>query len=332
MSIQRRSHSHRRRLASPLYFADTFTRDDGPLGNGWTAAATWAISSNRAKNTPNLGAELLANNEFANWTADDPDDWNPYGESGNDPEISEAADGETHADTPTPGGGMCNIYTTGAIVQIAQGACTANNWYRWAFTVNAAASGSAIITSLGVGVTSAAPADYHGASYATGISHIIRRGGLPTDVTLSTASLKALTLPELFATQDFHTPNVDASVEYYSTHMGHCGGLVLCLDNPASPANYLIAYVYNNPGASCRIYMHKCVAGHVSHVANAITSYVPGAPIRVLKTGATVQFYYNANLITTETVEDASLINNSNHGLLSTADVIGLDNFSIVDS
>lgn len=63
-----------------------------------------------------LGKELITNGDFADWTTDNPDGWNVIGEVGDDPEVSEAATGESHADTPTLGGGMCNIYrATGAI-------------------------------------------------------------------------------------------------------------------------------------------------------------------------------------------------------------------------
>ncbi len=61
-----------------------------------------------------LGPELVSNSNLTDWTADNPDDWTVVFESGNDPEISEAATGETHADTPTLGGGMCNIYRSNA--------------------------------------------------------------------------------------------------------------------------------------------------------------------------------------------------------------------------
>lgn len=67
------------------------------------------------------GAELVVGGAFTNWPGDNPEHWNVVGEVGDDPEVSEAAAGESHADTPTPGGGMCNIYTSdGALVRIQQ--------------------------------------------------------------------------------------------------------------------------------------------------------------------------------------------------------------------
>jgi hypothetical protein len=68
-----------------------------------------------------FNVELITNGDFSAWTADNPDGWTVIGESGNDPEVSEAATGEAHADTPTLGGGMCNLYTSdGTLVQLYQ--------------------------------------------------------------------------------------------------------------------------------------------------------------------------------------------------------------------
>lgn len=65
--------------------------------------------------------ERITNGNFAAWTTDDPDNWTVVGESGNDPEISEAATGEAHVNTPTLGGGMCNLYTSdGTSIYIRQ--------------------------------------------------------------------------------------------------------------------------------------------------------------------------------------------------------------------
>ncbi len=73
------------------------------------------------ENTASDNDELVTNGSFADWSLDDPDSWTVDGESGNDPEVSEAATGDAHADTPSPGGGMCNLYTSGGTdIQISQ--------------------------------------------------------------------------------------------------------------------------------------------------------------------------------------------------------------------
>ena len=65
---------------------------------------------------------------------------------------------------------------------------------------------------------------------------------------------------------------------------------------------------------------------------SAVVTFANGAPIGVVKAGSNVQFYYNGNLLTTQTVDNASLIGNTYHGLLATDAEVTLDNFSIVDS
>ena len=71
-------------------------------------------------------------------------------ESGDDPEISEAATGEAHADTPTLGGGMCNIYTSdGTFVWITQDILTAGTWYKSVTVVDTVTAGGIKLTSGG---------------------------------------------------------------------------------------------------------------------------------------------------------------------------------------
>ncbi len=90
------------------------------------------------ENTASDNDELVTNGDFAAWTADNPDGWTIEGESGNDPEISEAATGEAHVNTPTLGGGMCNFYTTGVsltIYQLVEG-LTIGRRYRFSITLD----------------------------------------------------------------------------------------------------------------------------------------------------------------------------------------------------
>jgi len=62
--------------------------------------------------------ELQTNGDFANWTADDPDDWVVTGESAGDPEVSEVGIFQGHGGTGT---GACNLFsTTGDNVSIDQ--------------------------------------------------------------------------------------------------------------------------------------------------------------------------------------------------------------------
>lgn len=326
-----RSHTRRARLVTARLFTDNFNRDDGPLGGDWTAAATWAISANRAQNTPNLGAELLGSPYFDNWTSDDPNGWTVYGESGDDPEVSEAATGELHADTPTPGGGMCNMYSTSDLIHIGQNVKTANLWYYWGLKIDTNGGGSLTLSGYRPNITLGAAGTYHGAGWADGAHHQITRGTTPFDKTFAYSNVKQLTTSELFASRDFGGANADASVKVYGSY-AHCGGVILNLDDPDNPANYVIAYINNNPGASPRIYIDKCVGGVFTGIYNSTISYGGGETLRLVKTGTTYDLYLDDTLKTTRTIADAGIVDNTIHGLLATDAQITLDTFRILVS
>jgi len=87
--------------------------------------------------------ELVAGGAFSSWPGDNPAGWSVTGESGNDPEVSEAAAGESHADTPTLGGGMCNIYSSdGTDVFITQQiSCVIGRKYAASININTVTTG-----------------------------------------------------------------------------------------------------------------------------------------------------------------------------------------------
>ena len=65
----------------------------GIAGYPRLTGATWSIDSNgRAYNTPTLGSEVLANNDFSAWTGDDPESWIVVNEDANN-YITEDANG-----------------------------------------------------------------------------------------------------------------------------------------------------------------------------------------------------------------------------------------------
>lgn len=317
-------------LGAPRFLLrDMFTRGDGALGNPWVSGgATWAISSEEATNTPTEGSDIAVNGSFAAWTGDDPDSWSVANESGNDPEVSEAATGESHADTPTPGGGMCNLYTSaGANVYINQSILTVDQWYVATVEVDT-------VTAGGVGFYAESVFSLNWATPGTKVQtflsdsipfYVGRPVEVATDVTFDDVTVKQLTLNTLFAAVEANRADVIASVELDAVTAGTQAGLVLNLDDEGTPANFVVAY---HDGASAKL--RKCVAGTYTTLINATTAYGAGQVLKVIKLGTSYSLYYNdVQVGTTQTIGDAGIISNTLHGLFSTYSGNQLDNFTL---
>jgi len=191
-------------LPEPLAY-DSFTRSDGSLGNtetsgpdgqtitahGWNGA-TWAIDTNQAKNTPNLGAEH------------------------------------------------------------SSGTLTVGTWYQ----------------------ITATETDHFYAGCQVGDTFRAE-----SEISLDANNkVCPLTLSELCATVNVGTKQVIASVKIQSLQSGTQGGLVLWLDDPADPQNFIIAY---HDGANLKV--DKCVGGSWANISSKAVSFVAGARLEAVR-------------------------------------------------
>lgn len=146
------------------------------------------------ENTASDNDELVTGGTFASWVGDNPTGWAVVGESGDDPEVSEAATGEGHADTPTPGGGMCNLYSSdGSFISIDQTInLTVGRRYRLSFTIDTVVVGGIQIAGLPGGVrtysTTGAKSFAFVATETPDSMSIKRTGGC--DITIDDVSIK----------------------------------------------------------------------------------------------------------------------------------------------
>lgn len=114
------------------------------MRNSYDAVASPAMLSATLDNstgmfTPGLSStDLITNGTFANWTADDPDDWTVTGEVGTDPEVSEVGSGEGHGGSGT---GACNLYTSADTVSISQNILTVGQAYQITLNISTATTG-----------------------------------------------------------------------------------------------------------------------------------------------------------------------------------------------
>lgn len=182
-------------------FVDSFSG----LGGSGDPPAELIAHYKMNEDTASDNDDLVTNGNFAAWAGDNPTGWTVEWEAGNDPEVSEAATGESHADTPTLGGGMCNIYSTtpGEWISIYQVITTVvGRKYRVSINVNKVTAGSIDVASSNSQWT----AHNYG---STGIKtftfvatvssftlYISRNFVIPPDVTFDDVSVKLLAVED----------------------------------------------------------------------------------------------------------------------------------------
>lgn len=144
-----------------------------------------------AFNPDTLGAELLANNTFATWSADNPSSWTVTGEVTTDPEISQVGATELHNGSLT---GACNIYSTSSVVSISQTILTVGTTYKVTLDVSASAGSTGWIAVYD-NATKVSPAYHNTGLYtfyfnATSTTFKIASSG-SVDMTIDSVSVKA---------------------------------------------------------------------------------------------------------------------------------------------
>ena len=324
-------------LPIPLAY-DTFTRANGVIGSTeatgpegqatpskvWTGA-TWTVAGNEVVNTPGLGAELLLNPSFANWTGGSPDNWAVLGDSPPATEVTEVGSGAGHGGG---GNGAANMFRSDASgMEMRQTILTVGNWYRVEANCSLRNGGGILVT---IGNATAFLINASGAYLGTGRAsatpaRFITQSAVD-DVTIDNASYKLITLAALFASLTNTTPDVVASIELDTVVANTQAGMVLNLDDAATPANFVVAY-HNGTNAI----LEKCVAGVYTGVISAAAAYGAGRTLVVIKEGTAYRLYYNnVQIGATSTVSDAGIVDNTLHGMFSTYDGNQLDNFQLM--
>ena len=288
-------------------FLDAFTGANGAaLAPNWTAP-TWDIQGNAARNSPTAGAELTVNGGFDSDTT-----W-IKGTGWSIAAGVASCDGSQVA--------ASNLYQNNSIV--------AYTFYLVTFTVSNYAAGS-VSMNIG-GFISSSPRSSNGTFTqiiktltSNGRIYIVANSTFVGDI--DNVSIKPLTLSELFATVNrANKSNVTAQVEATTTAATQAG-IVICLDNAANPANFIVGY-HNRTKA----YLEKCVAGTYTSLISSTAAYAAGGIVKVIKSESSVDLWYNGNKIgATQTVSNTGIVSNTIHGIFDTyAGTNRLDNFSL---
>ena len=185
---------------------------------------------------------------------------------------------------------------------------------------------------------------YIGSTSWTNLVQTGRWTGTPSIISLSNSgystfrvddvSVKPLITSSLFSSVTAPTADVVEDVNP-TVAIGTQAGLVTNLDSTSNPKNFVIAYLTTSQYDGNHVYLDKSVNGTYTSLINANVTYVPGATLRVITYHSDantlkVRVYYNNVLVGSEqTITDASIINNTRHGLFSTYSGNTFDNFTL---
>ena len=202
---------------------------------------------------------------------------------------------------------------------------SAGNWYQvstWVYP----ASGSKPKITYGLNVTATGSAAWEKllltTSYPGGNRPAVWGTGAGIFY-IDDVSMMQLSTPSMFSTYREQTINKTLAVNLTLTANTQAG-LVVCLDNPANPQNMILAY---HDGTNA--HLDKCVNGTWTSLISAAATYAARRELKIIKTYTTCALYYNGTQIgTTQTISDASVINNRFQGLFSTLTSNSFDSFN----
>ena len=275
--------------APKIIFTDDFSTDK----DDWTGA-TWAVDAGAVANTPTLGSTLVTNGTFG---------------------------ADTNWGKPTGGtieGGVAvftNVAAFGAFTQSIGN--RVNKYILFQYDLLGFSSGT-----FSLGFTSkfskvvAANATYKWGSLGVSDNSFLylyaRAAG--TTLNIDNVSAQLATDATLFYTiaPGYSTGKVSAD---WTIPGNVPAGVVMCLDDAATPANYVLAY---HDGVN--FVMVKYVAGVRTELIYTAVAYSAGAAVEIIRSPGTNTFrgYYNGSQVgVDQLVTDAGIINNKIHGLFS---------------
>jgi hypothetical protein len=297
----------------------------GAAANVWTGA-TWAVSGSNAYNTPTLGSELLTNGDMELDSS-----WTDFAT----PTANERSSAQVRSGTYSRrwvsdgiGDGILSanfsmsafvwyclegwLYTASLAITIAR-----NNGAVADFTQTLTPGGTWTPIRMGVRAIS---------SGSNAIRIQASTAGAANEHFADDFSVKAISLPSLFATIAGASSNQTAAAKIATLTTGIQSGVVALLDSASNPQNFLIAY---HNGTS--VLLDKCVAGTYTNLITTTVAFTANAQIEIRRpSGNTFQLWYNGTQRgTDQTVSDAGIISNTRYGLFSTHSANTFSEFSL---
>jgi hypothetical protein len=310
--------------------------DDGVLPSPLTGT-TWAITSGAAANTPTESAEKFTDGGLEDWaTATDLTSWAETlaGTSTVNQETSDVHGGSNAA--------RLDIDASNSNAIVAQTpVLTLGDWVvvrGWAKSEPTAKSLITTFSNNVGGNGSQTLTDEYAEFARNGIYRVAagmdyrvnKQSAASSSLYIDDLSMNVLTRSTLVASFDAGEADLTVKADWTIIRGTHAG-VIMNVDDPALPQNW-VALVH--AGGINNLLLIKCVNGTITQVAlQAPVTYVEGATVELRKSGSTYQMYYNSVKIgSDQTISDASIVDNTIHGLISCYPENTCDFFSVAQT
>lgn len=313
-----------------------FATDSSITLDNLQGIGTWTNGSGVTKNTPVYDTDLVTNGDFANWTADDPDNWTITGESLPNREISEVGAAEGHGGTGT---GACNWWSdlaAGLYIQQNIG-LTMAKFYAFSWTVTTETGVTSLIArpTSGAGIRAAYTGT--GAKTASGLAVLTSNINMEIqgvgDITADDYVVQEIPAGSVFKLANAGTPDVVLFGTVSAWVYGSLAGLVFRVDDPDDPQSYLMAAFSETPTYFGRkMYIYQNNAGTITVLAGKSFNADSGDKIFVAASGTDIKVYVYDNstgLWDTGTIVTTTVTTGNYVGLVSTDAGNTFDNFTI---
>lgn len=268
---------------------------DTPPEQGWDHTDAWTINDGVATCAPSLGDNVVINGGFdtsSSWTI---------------------GDGWSIAD------GVASKVATENATAILQATIVTGNWYQVEF--------DAIVNSgyfwpgrFDNGFVISESGKYNAVGLAN-LNQTKIEGSISADGSVDNVSFRKITLVDMFCTKAFTSYDICLEMSI-SANPGFVCGPVIGLDSMDNPMNYIVAYIY---GSS--IYIDKFINGIRVSLISAVVDIAENKELCLARFGNTVRAYYDGVPIGEDVlVENAEVISNTRHGMLSTGNTINYIN------
>jgi hypothetical protein len=293
-----------------------------PLSSRWYAP-TWSVAGGVLLNTPTLGGELLVDGVMEIWTdASNLTNWTKTiaGTSSLNRESAIVSGGTYAARLDCDGSGSsAQIYVAGIVPTFARVSVMARN-SSGSYGITVRNSGSTA-TAIAPSLNQTYAEKFVSARYINGNFVLGRLEAAAYSLYLDSASVRQIASNSVFATINARQSNVNVVAPVIQQYAASTNaGVVLRLDSGINPQNFVLAYLH--PNYSTNVIIEKCVNGTYTTLSTVVAAYGATKYFSAKMNGSSISIYYGTTdfgtLIATVTVSDASVVNNTRHGLFST--------------
>ena len=294
-----------------------------PLSSRWYAP-TWSVSGGVLSNTPTLGAELLLDPGFENWlSATNLTNYSEYLGGG-----TTTINRESAVIRSGVYAARCDVDASNNKASIYQASGGSVGDYAL-FTVYAKESLASKTMAFEYGGTASPGITVPTADFSVIVATLratvntnaafVSGSAASSSIYFDDASVKTITRSTLFASVGKLLANVNLVAPPISTlQTATQAGIILRLDSPTNPQSFVIAYC---DGAG-NVKIEKCVSGTYTTLSTVSAAYGATKYFSAKMNGSSISIYYGTTdfgtLIATVTVSDATVVNNTRHGLFST--------------